>query len=182
MRLLSGHIQFIAEKIARELSNSKLVTFSQGDGPVVKAASAQLTDEIELEKSVDAEVNRIMGEKEEDIDFYQADRKQLFRMIKRKVAAQRGLILETDDRFNNLAHRILDELYEEDLINYTVSENLIKNLIGKAILDYGRRQDEIEEIVHEKLRHYKRSVIRGTEEYEILFAKLCSEELSKLGM
>ncbi|GHV07756.1 hypothetical protein AGMMS50229_15080 [Campylobacterota bacterium] len=182
MRLSSEHIRFIAEKIAHELLSSKLVTFSQGEGAVVAVASKRLAEEIKLERSVDAEVNRLMEEQDDEISFYQADRKQLFWMIKRRVAVTEGLILDRDDRMSNLAHKILDDLYEDDLINYKISENLVKNLISKAILDYGKRQEELEDKVHEKLRHYKRSVIRGTEEYDILFTKIYEEELAKLGV
>lgn len=182
MRLALDHVRFIAEKIARELAASNLVTFTQGMDAIIAVAQKHLEAEVKLERAVDAEVNRIMEDQDEEISFYQADRKQLFWMIKRKVAAENGLILEKDDRFNNLAHRILDELYEEDLVNYTISENRIKNLISKAILDYGRRQDELEDRVHEKLKSYKRTVQRGTEEYDILFAKLYEEEIAKLGL
>ena len=182
MRLLANHIRFIAEKISRDLAMSKLVSFVRGDAPVVAVAIKHIGEEVKLEHIVDTEVNRIVEENDDNIDFYQADRRQLFWMIKRKVAADKGLILEKDDRFSNLAHRILDELYEEDLINYTIDETKIKNLISKAILDYGKRQDEIEDKVREKLTHYRRKIERGTEEYDILFAKLCEEELAKLGV
>ncbi|MDR3347655.1 MAG: DUF507 family protein [Helicobacteraceae bacterium] len=182
MRLSSEHIRFIAEKIARELSTSKLVTFVRGEGDIVSTASKYLAEEIKLERFVDAEVNHLMDEQEDNIDLYQADRRQLFWLIKRKVAEKAGLILNRDERCNAIAHRILDELYEEDMINYSVSENIVKNLISKAISDYSRRQDELEDRIHEKLRHYKRNILRGTEEYEILFAKLYEEELAKLGV
>lgn len=182
MKLALDHVRFIAEKIARELIASKLATLTQGTEPIVKIASDLITEEIKLEKSVDFEVNEIMETQDDEISFYQADRKRLFWMIKRKVAAEKGLILDRDDRFNNLAHKILDAIYDEDLINYRVSENRIKNIISKAILDYGKRQDELEDIVHEKIKNYKRVVRRGTDEYEILFAKLYEEEIAKIGM
>lgn len=182
MRLALEHVRFIAEKISRELVNSNLVSFTQGTDPIIKIASDLITEEIKLEKAVDAEVNELMENQDEEISFYQADRKQLFWMIKRKVADEKGLILDRDDRFSNLAHKILNAIYEEDLVNYRVSENRIKNIISKAILDYGRRQDEIEDRVHEKLRSYKRTIRRGTDEYEILYEKFYEEEIAKLGV
>lgn len=78
MRLALEHVRFIAEKIARELAASNLVTFTQGMDPVVAVAQKHLTDEVKLERVVDAEVNRIMEDQDEEISFYQADRKQLF--------------------------------------------------------------------------------------------------------
>ncbi|MDR0665541.1 MAG: DUF507 family protein [Helicobacteraceae bacterium] len=204
MRLLSEHVRFIAEKIARELATSKLVSLTHGDEPVIGAAIKRLEEEVKLERAVDNEVNNIMDELEdcedpllalknpEDLEkselknldwlIHNFDSKKLFWLIKRRVAAKEGLILDNDDRFSNLAHRILDDLYEEDLIDYSVSENLVKNLISKAILDYGRRREEIEEKVREKLKSYKRNIVRGTDEYDILFARHYAEELKKLGL
>ncbi|MDR1452325.1 MAG: DUF507 family protein [Helicobacteraceae bacterium] len=218
MRLSNEHIRFIAEKIARDLVNSKLVTLTHGDAPVIGAALKRLEEEFKLERAVDGEVNDIIDELEDKAPFIQSgnigaitdddgilsslidvdrfekderkefewlisnfDPKKLFWLIKRKIAAENGLILDNDGRANNLAHRILDDLYEGDLIRY-VDENRVKNTIGKAILDYGRRQEELEDKVHEKLKSYKRRLVRGAEEYDILFAKYYEEELRKLGL
>jgi hypothetical protein len=194
------------------LVNSRLVTLTQGDAPVIGAALKRLDEEIKLERVVDSEVNDIIDEledagalktiaddggtlaalfnidrlaKEERKEFEwlvsNFDAKKLFWLIKRKIAATKGLILDSDSRSNNLAHKILDDLYEGDLIRYD-DENRVKNLIGKAILEYGRRQEDLENRVHEKLKSYKRNVVRGTEEYDILFAKYYEEELRKLGL
>ncbi|GHS88171.1 hypothetical protein FACS189487_05830 [Campylobacterota bacterium] len=179
MRISTEHIRFISEKIAHELINSKMVAFTRGEDPVIDAAGKRIEEEVKLEKAVDAEVNRIMSEHDDDISFYQADPKQAFWLIKRRIADQYGLILEKEERFNNLAHKVLDDLYEEDLISYTVSENLVKNAICKAILDFGRRHEELEDKVHDKLRNYKRKVQRGSVEYDILYEKFYEEELAK---
>lgn len=92
MRLALDHVRFIAEKISRELAASKIVALTQGLEPVVQIASTLLEKEVLLERSVDSEVNTIMEDQDDEISFYQADRKQLFWMIKRKVAAEKGLI------------------------------------------------------------------------------------------
>jgi hypothetical protein len=40
----------------------------------------------------------------------------------------------------------------------------------------------IEDIVYEKLRNYKKQLVPGSEEWEILFTKLYEQELKKRGM
>ena len=42
-------------------------------------------------------------------------------MIKKKLAPEFGVILSYEDRYSDLSHKILDSLYEADLINYDVS-------------------------------------------------------------
>ncbi|MDR2905735.1 MAG: DUF507 family protein [Helicobacteraceae bacterium] len=182
MRLSPIHARFISEKIAHELLNSQKVSFTQGDSPVISAAVKRINEEIELEKSVDTAVKKFMDDYEDDINLYQADRNQVFWLIKRRFAPDHALILEKEERFNALAHKILDDLYEDDLINYRVEENIVKNLICKAILDFGRRMDQIEDKVHEKIRAFKRRITRGDAEYEILYEKFYHEELSRLGL
>ena len=39
------------------------------------------------------------------------------------------LFLNNEDRFSDIAHQILDYLWEEDFIHYTCSDNQIKNVI-----------------------------------------------------
>jgi hypothetical protein len=81
-----------------------------------------------------------------------------------------------------LAHTILDELYENYLIEYEVNENQIKNVIFKAFKAFSDAYDEIDDIVYSKIKHMKREVIPGSQDYELLYERLYQEELSKRGM
>jgi hypothetical protein len=103
-------------------------------------------------------------------------------MVKRKVAAEMGLILEQEERFNSMAHKILDEIWNDDLADYNVSETRIKTIIVKAMLDFVKSQDSIEDAVKEKVRNYRRSLVEGSEEYEIVVQKLYEDELKRRGM
>jgi len=42
--------------------------------------------------------------------------------------------------------------------------------------------EQIEDVVLEKISHYKRKLIPGTEEYDLIFERLYEEELRKRGM
>jgi hypothetical protein len=103
-------------------------------------------------------------------------------MIKKKLAPEFGIILDYDERFSDIAHKILDELYEEDLIHFDVNENRIKNIIFSAMTSFLADSSEIEDAVMDKIRSYKRNFIPGTDEFEILHDKLYKEELMKRGM
>jgi len=182
MRLRSEHAKFVADKIAVDLLNSGFVKLTSGLEPVSELATGIISSDIELDDDLNARTRALVDNQEEDIEFFQADRKQLFWMVKRRLAEESGVKLNWEERLSDIAHKILDELYEEDLIQYNVSENRVKNVIYKSIDDYLKRQNEIEDKVHEKISHYKRKVMYGTEEYEILYDKLYEEELRKLGL
>ena len=83
---------------------------------------------------------------------------------------------------DSISHKILDELYEEDLIHFDVTENRIKNIIYNAITSFIADVSEIEDAVMDKIRSYKKRYIPGTDEFDILHEKLYREELMKRGM
>lgn len=103
-------------------------------------------------------------------------------MIKKKMAVENGVIMNYDDRYNDLAHSILDELYENYLVEYDVNENQIKNVIFKAFKSFANAYDQIDDIVYEKIKNMEREVVPGTQDYELLYERLYQEELSKRGM
>jgi uncharacterized protein len=182
MKVTIQQTKHIANKIAVDLNRSSTVTLTRGLEAVAAEAEKHLVDNVKQEMALESRVHEIVDENEEQIDFYLADERQLFFMIKKKLAPEFGVILSYEDRFSDLAHTILDNLYEEDLIHYEVSENMVKNIIYDAITGFIADTSEIESAVVDKLRSYKRKLIPGTDEYDILFEKHYQEELQRRGM
>jgi len=182
MRLGLPHVPYVANKIAIDLTKSGFVTLTKGIEPVAKAAREVLEEDLKKEKALEEAVREIIEENEDEIEYMLADPKQLFWMIKKRLAPEYDVILNFEDRFNHLAHKILDILYEEDLIRYNVPENRIKNIIFNSIEDYIKMFEEIEDIVLDRISHYKRKLIPGSEEFELVFQKMYEEELRKRGM
>ncbi len=182
MKVTLSHVPHISNKIAIDLNKSGLVMMTSGLEAVAKEAEKLLVTSVKQEAALEERVNEIVDANEEQIDFYLADERQLFWMIKKKLADEYGVILSYEERFSDLAHKILDALYEEDLINYDVSENRIKNIIYDAMTSFIADNSEIEQRVIDKIKSYKRELIPGTDEYNILYEKLYYEELQKKGM
>ncbi len=182
MKVTLSHVPHISNKIAIDLNRSGLVMMTSGLEAVAKEAEKLLITSVKQEAALEERVHEIVDANEEQIDFYLADERQLFWMIKKKLADEYGVILSYEERFSDLAHKILDALYEEDLINYDVSENRIKNIIYDAMTSFIADNSEIEQNVIDKIKSYQRQLIPGTDEYEILYEKLYHEELQKKGM
>ena len=98
------------------------------------------------------------------------------------MANEFGVNLNFEDRFSNIAHSIMDYLYEEDFIHFTVNDNQVKNLIANYIGDFIKGYDEADSAAYEKIKSYKRKLIPGTEDYDIVFNRLYEEELIKKGL
>jgi uncharacterized protein len=182
MKVTLSQVPHIANRIAVELGRSGLVTMTRGMDPIIGEAKHVLEESVKKEAALEAKVKEIVNENEEEIDFYQADDRQLFFMIKKKLAPEFGVILSYEERFSDLAHKILDALYEEDLMNYEVSENRLKNIIYDAITAFIADDAEIEQAVNEKMRSFQKQLIPGTDEYELRYEKLYREELNRRGL
>jgi len=182
MKVTQKTVPHIANKVAIELNKSGVVTMTKGLEPVAAEAQKVLLESLKQETALEEKVNEICDANEDEIESMLADERQLFFMIKRKLAPEFGVILDYDERFSDLAHKILDELYEEDLIHFDVTENRIKNIIYNAMTSFMADSSEIEDAVMNKIRSYKRKFIPGTDEFDILHEKLYREELMKRGM
>lgn len=182
MKVSLKTVPHIASKIAIDLSKSGVVTMTKGLESVAHEAEKVLLKSIKQEMALEEKVHEIVDDNEDQIEFYLADERQLFFMIKKKLAPEYGVILNYEERYSDISHRILDELYEEDLIHFEVTENRIKNIIYNSITSFIANNDEIENAVREKISSYKRSIIPGTDDYEILYEKLFHEELQRRGM
>jgi hypothetical protein len=182
MKVTLAHVPRIASRIAIELNKSGLVTMTSGLEPVAHEAEKIFVESVKKEHELEERVNEMLDDNEDDIEEMLADERQLFYMIKKKLAPEYGVILSYEDRYSDIAHKILDELYEEDLIHFDVTENRIKNVIYNAITGYIASNDEIDDAVMDKIRSYKRRIIPGTEEFDIIHEKLYNEELQKRGL
>lgn len=181
MKIKIQHAPYVANKIALDLFNSTFIEEKASVERLQKTIFDVLEQDIKAEMALDEKAKALLEENLDEIEFMRADERQLFWMIKKQVAQESGFPLNWDDRYSNLAHQILNALTQDKLISYSLSDNAIKNLIFKAIDSYVKLYDETEEIVLEKLKNYKRKLIAGSDEYELIFNKLYEEELRKKG-
>ncbi len=182
MKISLKTIPHISNKIAIDLNKSGAVTMTKGLEPVANEAAKVLEENVKQEMALEEKVDIICEENEEEIEFQLVDERQLFFMIKKKLAPEFGVILNYEERFSDISHKILDELYEEDLIHFDVTENRIKNIIYNSITGFIADTSEIEDAVMDKIRSYKKRYIPGTDEFDILHEKLYREEMMKRGM
>jgi competence/damage-inducible domain protein len=182
MRIKLPHSPYIAYKIAIDLLKSGFVTLNSGVEPVAAAANEIISADLQKEKALEERVNEVLAQNEDEMETMQIDRKSMFWLVKKKLAKEFGVILEYEDRFSNVAHCILQATWKKGLIDYSVSENRIKNIIYGSIESYLKIYETLQDEVIEKMEGYKRKLIPGTEEYELVFERLYEDELRKRGM
>jgi len=182
MKISLKTIPHIANKIAIDLNKSDVITMTKGLEPIAKEAEKILSHDAKQEMALEEKTHQICEANEEEIEFNLVDERQLFFMIKKKLAPEFGVILNYEERYSDISHKILDELYEEDLIHFDVTENRIKNIIYNAITSFITEASELDNIIMEKIKTYKKRYIPGTDEFDILYEKIYKEELTRRGM
>jgi hypothetical protein len=182
MKIRLPHAPYIANKIAIDLFNCGFVTMLKGLEPVVKVAEDLILEDIKKEIALEERVTEILEQNEDEMEFQRVDRRNMFWLIKKKLAHEFGVILSYEDRYNAIAHKILEMLWKSGIIEYSVSDNRVKNVVFNAIENYVAHFQSIEDDVAERISHYKRKLVPGSEEYDLIFEKLYEEELRKRGM
>ncbi|ULO00767.1 DUF507 domain-containing protein [Campylobacter sp. RM5004] len=182
MRIRQPHIPYVSNKISLDLLNSNFIKLVNGLEPAKEVITKIITALVLKEKSLDEKVNEILAEQENQMDLMQVDRKNMFWLLKKKLADEYKIQMNYEDRYNALSHAILDALVDEDLINFNVSENRVKNVIYSSMIEYLKTYEDIEDLVYDKISNYKRKIIPGSEEYDLIYEKLYEEELKKRKM
>lgn len=83
MKISLKTLPHIAQKVAVDLNASGVVKMTRGLDPVAQEAEKVLSENVKKEMALEEKVNEICQANEEEIDFMNADGRQLFFMIKK---------------------------------------------------------------------------------------------------
>ncbi|NPA11931.1 MAG: DUF507 family protein [Epsilonproteobacteria bacterium] len=184
MLIKEAQVPFISRKIAYDLLNSGFVTFPKGIDNAIKEIEEIVMDNVLYEKDLEDEVREIISQKEEENEylFYDIDRREFFKLLKKEIAQEEGFPLRKDERFDELSSLILKNLWDKELIDYDERDGRIKNIIFKSLMDFFNQEQAARDEVFRKIENYKRPLIPGTEEWEIVFERLYEHELRRRGL
>lgn len=182
MRLKPKQTRYVASKIGIDLAHASFVTMPKGKEAVVEACKAIIDKNLENEKRLDAKVEEMLDANIDEIEIQHVKERELFFMIKKRLAPEYGVIMNYEDRYNDVSHSILDELYENYLLEYEVNENQVRNVIFKAFKAFSDAYDAIDDLVYDKIKNMEKEYIPGSMEYELMYERLYEEELRRRGM
>jgi len=182
MRLKAKQTGYVAAKIGIDLANASFVSMPKGKEAVVQACKEVIDANLELERKLDAKVDEMLNDNYDEIEIQQVKERELFFMIKKRLAPEFGVIMNYDDRYNDVSHMILDELYENYLLEYDVNENQVRNIIFKGFKSFADAYDKMDDTVYEKIQKMEKEYVPGSVEYELVYERLYEDELRKRGM
>ena len=84
----------------------------------------------------------------------------------------------SEDRISHLAHKVIDTLWKNDLVDYPVESRALQRA-KSSIAEYFTVAAEIDHAVRRKLASYSQAKIPGSRDWEILYQKFYEEEAAK---
>jgi hypothetical protein len=84
----------------------------------------------------------------------------------------------SEDRQSHFAHLIVDGIWNDDMVEYS-DEDAALRYAKRAIAQWVQEQENLDQVVRQKVASLKRSLIEGTPEWDVMYAKYLEEELKR---
>jgi hypothetical protein len=86
------------------------------------------------------------------------------------------------DKVNKLAHVITDAVAEMDQVDFIEDRNTIRLEVRKILEELLMQEARIDQAARQKIESQKRTILEGSQEWDILYRKYYNEEVKKLGL
>jgi hypothetical protein len=86
------------------------------------------------------------------------------------------------DKLNKLAHTVSDALAGLDTVEFVEDRNSIRLEVRRILEEVLKAEAKIDAAARQKIESQKRTILEGTQEWDILYRKYYNEEVKKLGI
>ena len=83
---------------------------------------------------------------------------------------------------NKLAHVVTDALAETPEADFVEDRNTIRLEVRKILEELFMQEARIDQSARQKIESQKRTILEGSQEWDILYRKYYNEEVKKLGI
>ena len=86
------------------------------------------------------------------------------------------------DKVNKLAHAVTDALAQMEQVEFVEDRNSIRLEVRRIIEELLAQEAKIDAEARRKIESQKRTILEGSQEWDILYRKYYNEEVKKLGL
>jgi len=86
------------------------------------------------------------------------------------------------DKVNKLAHTVADALATIDAVDFVEDRNTIRMEALRLLEELLKAEEMIDKAARMKIENQKRTIMEGSQEWDILYRKYYNEEVKKLGV
>ena len=85
------------------------------------------------------------------------------------------------DKVNKLAHAVTDTLATLDSVEFVEDRNTIRLEVRRLLEELLAQEARIDAAARKKIESQRRTILEGSQEWDILYRKYYNEEVKKLG-
>jgi len=86
------------------------------------------------------------------------------------------------DKVNKVAHVISDALADMNEVDFVEDRNTIRLEVRRILEELLNQEERIDQSARQKIENQKRTILEGSQEWDILYRKYYNEEVRKLGV
>jgi len=86
------------------------------------------------------------------------------------------------EKINKLAHAVADTLAETDSVDFVEDRNTIRLEARRILEGLMAEEAKIDAAARHKIESQRRTILEGSQEWDILYRKYYNEEVKKLGI
>jgi hypothetical protein len=86
------------------------------------------------------------------------------------------------DKVNKIAHVVSDALAETPQVDFLEDRNTIRLETRKVLEELLNQEAKIDQMARQKIESQRRTILEGSQEWDILYRKYYNEEVKKLGI
>ena len=86
------------------------------------------------------------------------------------------------DKVNKVAHQVTEALAEMNEVDFVEDRNSIRLEIRRLMEEVLNQEAKIDSAARQKIENQKRTILEGSQEWDILYRKYYNEEVKKLGI
>jgi len=86
------------------------------------------------------------------------------------------------EKTNKLAHAVADTLAETDSVDFVEDRNTIRLEARRILEGLMAEEAKIDAAARQKIESQRRTILEGSQEWDILYRKYYNEEVKKLGI
>lgn len=86
------------------------------------------------------------------------------------------------DKVNKVAHTVTDALAAMDAVEFLEDRNTVRLEVRRLLEELLNQEERIDQAARQKIDSQKRTILEGSQEWDILYRKYYNEEVKKLGV
>ena len=86
------------------------------------------------------------------------------------------------EKVNKLAHAVADSLAEMENVDFLEDRNTVRQESRRLLENLMAQEAKIDAAARQKIESQRRTILEGSQEWDILYRKYYNEEVKKLGI